>query len=61
MRDPKRIDEVVRLVRDIWKRYPDMRFIQLLDSIKGSMVGGGYYYEDDKVAESLKDILKKGF
>ena len=34
MRDPKRIDEIMSVITEIWKLYPDTRFNQLLDTIK---------------------------
>lgn len=30
MRPPERIDEILELIRQIWKKNPDMRFMQLL-------------------------------
>lgn len=33
MRDPERIDRVLRKIRFIWKKYPDMRFGQLMENL----------------------------
>jgi hypothetical protein len=30
MRDPERIDRVLTVVRDVWRRYPDLRLGQLI-------------------------------
>ena len=30
MRPPERIDEILELIGEIWKKNPDMRFMQLL-------------------------------
>lgn len=30
MRDPKRIDRILKLIENSWKRYPDLRLGQLL-------------------------------
>ncbi|TQV74103.1 hypothetical protein FLL45_14700 [Aliikangiella marina] len=30
MRDPERIDEILDLIGRIWKKYPDLRFQQLI-------------------------------
>ncbi|WP_411825382.1 hypothetical protein [Luteolibacter sp. AS25] len=30
MRPPERIDEILELIENIWKKCPDMRFMQLL-------------------------------
>ena len=39
MRDPKRIDELMSLLTELWKKHPDTRFNQLLDSLQ-------YMYQD---------------
>lgn len=33
-RDPERIKRIVKLLEEVWKSNPDMRFFQLLDSIQ---------------------------
>jgi len=31
MRDPKRIDEITKLINSAWKQYPDFRFWQIIN------------------------------
>lgn len=33
MRDPRRIRKILGEINHIWKRYPDMRFGQLVDNL----------------------------
>jgi len=49
MRDPKRIDEVLALVREIWMKAPDLRLMQLLLN-----TGSHYMLEDDQLIHELK-------
>ena len=62
MRDPKRIDEILNLIKSIWISYPDLRLIQLLICIlpkQGPWHDGDYFYmEDEKLVKYLKTYLK---
>ena len=57
MRDPKRIDRVLSVVREIWEKAPDLRLGQI---IVGAMLENGldstgvFYVEDDELEGSLK-------
>ena len=42
MRNPKRIDEMMGLLTEIWKMYPDLRFNQLIDSLQYQYQNGAY-------------------
>ena len=58
MRDPKRIEEVLSVIKNIWYANPDLRLMQLL----GNVVPGerdNYYLEDDKLLEMLKNYGKQ--
>lgn len=33
MRDPERIHSILKLIEDIWRLYPDTRFLQLIGSL----------------------------
>ena len=66
MRDPSRIDNILKKIEVIWKRYPDLRFTQLVDNI--ACKAGGcisfedvFYLEDSELNKSLDHILKNGF
>lgn len=54
MRDPKRIDEMMSLLTEIWKSYPDMRFNQLINSLQ-------YEYKNGKfIQKAFKDEVGWG-
>lgn len=62
MRDPKRIDEITDLLNEIWHKYPDMRFWQLLLNIAWSDKKIDLWYlEDDKTEAALNKTNEKGF
>ena len=63
MRDPKRIDEVTQLLNEVWHKYPDFRFWQLLSAIPMYKVTDAqdlFYVEDGKTAEALQKMLNEG-
>jgi len=63
MRDPKRIDEVTQLLNEIWHKYPDLRFWQLLGVIPMHSVTDAqdlFYVEDDKTIKALEKMLNEG-
>lgn len=63
MRDPKRIDEMTALLNEVWHKYPDLRFWQLLAAIPMYKVWEGkdlFYVEEDRTIEALKLVLKEG-
>lgn len=63
MRDPKRIDEVTQLFNEVWHKYPDLRFWQLLSAIPMRKVTEAtdlFFVEDDKTIEALKKMLEGG-
>jgi len=57
MRDPKRIEPILQLIREIWNKYPDLRLTQLIMNVL-RMNQDPYYIEDDKLHEKLKDYKK---
>lgn len=60
MRDPKRIDEFTKELAEYWKKYPDLRFFQMIATIPWEhMTQDSFFYEDDKALESLKKVNKK--
>jgi uncharacterized protein YihD (DUF1040 family) len=61
MRDPKRIDEITAKLNEIWHKYPDMRFWQLLLNISWDFKGDAFFMEDDKVIAALEKVDKEGF
>lgn len=51
MRDPSRIDEILKEIKDLWVQVPDWRLGQLLVNISGT--DHLFYVEDDKLLEQL--------
>ena len=57
MRNPKRIDPILELIKEIWHKYPDLRLTQLImNALK--IAGDPYYIEDDKLQKALKKYKK---
>ena len=56
MRDPKRIDVILKEISTIWHKYPDMRLGQLIGNVlEGPSL---YYVEDDSLVKALKDMYE---
>lgn len=51
MRPVNRIDAVMRTLEALWRKYPDLRFCQLIGCITGP--GDHFYLEDDEFFEKL--------
>ena len=67
MRDPTRIPLVIQLLSDVWTRYPDLRFLQLMSVIQQrtnehcgkSRYNDTYYIEDNKLIETLEKLKEE--
>ena len=64
MRNPERIDIILELLKELWKKDPDLRLGQII--LKASQLGGWkqddvFFCEDDMLQEGLvklRGILK---
>jgi len=56
MRDPKRIDKILKLIGNVWKQNPDLRLLQLLDNAIPDQKW--YYIEDDVLEDYIKSWSK---
>lgn len=54
MRDPKRIKKILRLIRKIWLKSPDLRLMQLLGNCFEA--GDNYYKEDEELGQRLREV-----
>ena len=54
MRDPKRIDRILKLIRKIWKCHPDLRLAQLIGNCY--IHGDNYHKEDSDVEFMLRSV-----
>lgn len=52
MRDPARIDVILKKIETIWKKYPDQRLMQLLLNACGHHQDH-FYLEDDDLVKKL--------
>ena len=60
MRDPKRIEPILYLIRKIWKQNPDWRLCQLLSNMSVAIGWKNFdlfYLEDDMLKEGLSNYL----
>lgn len=56
MKDPKRINRILELIRNIWEKKPNMRLCQVIGNCFPA--GDLYYKEDDILEKSLKGVYK---
>lgn len=56
MRDPKRIERMIELVKRIWEKNPDLRLCQLIGNC--FELGDNYYKEDGELEKRLKEVYK---
>ena len=63
MRDPKRIDEVTAKLNELWHKYPDLRFWQLLSALPVSeftKIRDLFFVEDDITMKALDKAIEEG-
>lgn len=59
MRDIKRIDRILDMLKEEWKKSPDQRFYQFL--INNGLMNDDFHFwhiEDDKIEEHIKKLSK---
>jgi uncharacterized protein YihD (DUF1040 family) len=57
MRDAKRIDKILKIIAEVWKKNPDLRLGQLLlDAVNSSYL---YYIEDEQLTEELQKFAAR--
>ena len=56
MRNPDRIDIVLDVIREIWKKYPDLRLTQLIGNCFPNI--DAYYKEDDELLDKLNKVYE---
>ena len=61
MRDPARIDQVLTVVREVWRRYPDLRLGQLIvDALQeDGHVPGIYSVEDSVLVRKFQSLAER--
>jgi uncharacterized protein YihD (DUF1040 family) len=58
MRNPERIDRILKLIEDYWKQHPDMRLTQLIMNAL-NINEDPYYYEDSTLEQKLIELSKR--
>lgn len=60
MKDPKRINKIIDILKSYWNSHPDLRLGQILSNIASSCGEGidTFYLEDDVLKEKLITLLK---
>jgi uncharacterized protein YihD (DUF1040 family) len=60
VRDPKRIEPMLDLIRTIWTRSPDLRLGQLISNTTVDVDDEDrlYHIEDEELAEKLKILYR---
>lgn len=61
MRDPNRIHDVLMELEKLWVRYPDWRFMQLINNLQATQGNDMFYIEDDKFINIIEDKINHGF
>lgn len=59
MRDPKRIDRILKIIRKNWKKKSHLRLGQFLYNTIWKQDAPLFYIEDDKLEQLLKDKYGK--
>jgi len=59
--EPERIDRILKLIEELWKKYPSQRFGQLVLNFACNRTGlnGVYNQEDDNTEEQLTKALEE--
>jgi len=53
MKDPKRIEKIIELVKEIWLKHPNLRLTQLIAN--GFEAKDLYYVDDEKLEKALRE------
>jgi hypothetical protein len=65
MRDILRISQFLNKFEQLWKKIPDLRFMQIVTVIQIQAkekfgIEDLYYLEEDKILEIMNDIIENG-
>ncbi len=53
MRDPNRMPVLLMKLQELWEKYPDMRFMQLINNLQTREGNDMFYVEDDMFIELI--------
>ena len=58
-RDPERIDRILTEFGKVWKKYPDLRFYQILQLFERDYAKKDkFYIEDEVLEEGINDVKR---
>lgn len=57
MRDPNRIDGILKQLGELWKKVPYWRLGQLLCNIQRNEGHDLFFYEDEELIGAIKNLL----
>jgi len=60
VRDPKRIDEMLQVLGDLWRRHPDLRLGQIVVMAAGPFepCPKVFFLEDDAMLRGLRNLCE---
>jgi len=67
MRDPKRIDEVLQRLGELWRQHPDMRLGQLVANLTRDPRSGAtsaarcFNLEDEQMMMAIVTVIENGW
>lgn len=59
MRDVNRIYDILMKFQDLWEKYPDQRFGQIISNYLAKDNEDIFYIEDDEISQRLTDKLSR--
>lgn len=59
MRNPGRIDLILEMVGEYWKKTPDWRFFQLMYNVMSTCDKDPFYVEDSELKDLFENLYKK--
>jgi hypothetical protein len=59
MRNPDRIDRILKALGELWKQLPDWRLGQLIDNMNHTTGRDLFYIEDDEIEELIETYKKE--
>lgn len=57
MRDPERIDKILKALSVAWHKVPDLRLGQLICNMQSAAGNDLFYVEDDKFADMVEEYV----
>jgi hypothetical protein len=58
MRNTKRISKILNIIKELWEKYPDQRFLQLISNIKFNNKDP-FFIEDEDLFKIIKEHLNE--